>query len=49
MGLLRGLLEGTRRGTRLALLVVAAYVLLAAGARWVAPQPVQDLPAPWTS
>jgi peptide/nickel transport system permease protein len=43
MGLLRGLLEGTRRGTRLALALVAAYVLLAAGARWVAPQPVQDL------
>ena len=43
MRLLLGLLEGTRRGTRIALGVVVAYVLLAAFARWVAPQPVQDL------
>ena len=40
---LRGLLEGTRGATRIALGVVVAYVLLAALARWVAPQPVQDL------
>ena len=43
MRLLRGLLEGTGRGTRIALAVVVAYVLLAAFAWWVAPQPVQDL------
>ena len=43
MRLLLGLLEGTRRGTRIALGVVVVYVLLAAFARWVAPQPVQDL------
>ena len=43
MRLSLGLLEGTRRGTRIALGVVLAYVLLAVFARWVAPQPVQDL------
>ena len=39
----RWLPEGTRRGTRLALLAVAGYVLVAGGARWIAPQPVSDL------
>jgi hypothetical protein len=43
-----GLLAGTRRGTRIALWVVAGYVLLAAGARWVAPQPVSTC-ARWIS
>src|SRR5262249_50627330 len=43
MRFVRGLLEGTGRGTRIALAVVVAYVLLAALARGVAPQPAQGL------